>query len=247
MKDHIKAFRFSLLLHLVAIISLLAMSTRFVHTGQVLVIDLSDAYSLSLQNQGTPGNKSAPYRTVSKNQETDLQKTVMHPVFNEPAQEQMQPPGAEQKEEIEPEPPISSFASGQKSSPAVDNPLRGSEPPSLEGFPGLTVGHMAAPVSGGIENAGNAVFLKKHFLSIREIIQRNTLYPVLARRMGWEGKVIISFLLMPDGKVLDIRITKSSGHEILDRNAVETIKRVSPFPPPPLKAEITVPVVYALR
>ena len=40
---------------------------------------------------------------------------------------------------------------------------------------------------------------------------------------------------------------ESSGYELLDSNVVDTILDVQPFPKPPVKAEIVLPVTYALK
>lgn len=72
-------------------------------------------------------------------------------------------------------------------------------------------------------------------------------YPKIAREMGWEGKVTVSFVVYENGHVDGIKIIESSGIGILDKNAVETIKKVSPFPKPPVKAELIVPIAYRLE
>jgi protein TonB len=82
--------------------------------------------------------------------------------------------------------------------------------------------------------------------SIRNVIQRGIAYPVLARKMGWEGRVVVAFRILADGSVRDIRVVEGSGHAILDRNAVEAVRSASPFPHPPPAAEIFTPVVYKL-
>lgn len=249
MKDHIKAFQLSLLVHLVAIAVLLAVSTRFIHTEPALVIDLSDLNSQALSEQGSSQSNPHPLKTASTLLKNTVQKTVAPPLFSAlPLKGQMQPEEIERMKETAQEPHISSFPTVREPSLAFDNLPEDKEFSSSKSvLPPANVGNIAGAVSQGDESSRKALYLKNHFLYIRDIIQRNILYPTLARRMGWQGKVTISFLIMPDGNVIDIKIAKSSGKDILDRNAVETVKRSSPFPAPPVKAEITVPVVYALQ
>lgn len=90
-------------------------------------------------------------------------------------------------------------------------------------------------------------YLKSHFIYIKNMIQRNLTYPRVARKMGWEGKVTVSFVVCENGYVDSIKIIETSGIRILDNNAVDTIRRVSPFPKPPVKAELIVPIVYRLE
>lgn len=85
------------------------------------------------------------------------------------------------------------------------------------------------------------------FAGIRDGIQRRIAYPAMARRMGWEGKVVVAFLILPDGSVRDIRVVQGSGHPVLDRGAVDAVRNASPFPRPPAEAEIVTPVVYRLK
>jgi len=93
---------------------------------------------------------------------------------------------------------------------------------------------------------GKKEYIKAHFLYIMDDIQKNISYPRLARKMGWEGKVVVSFVICEDGTVVNIKIVKSSGFALLDKNAVESIKKAVPFPSPPVRAELVVPVSYRL-
>lgn len=83
---------------------------------------------------------------------------------------------------------------------------------------------------------------------ISKIVQKHISYPYLARKMGWEGKVIISFLLTKEGKVSNFLIEKSSSYEILDQNAIETVKKCAKlFPLPPVDVKIKLPIIYQLN
>jgi len=92
-----------------------------------------------------------------------------------------------------------------------------------------------------------AVYLKEHFVYIRDKITGSILYPEMARKMGWCGQVKIAFVVCEDGGVRDVRVVDSSGFRMLDRNAIDTVKNVAPFPKPPVKAEIRMAVLYRLN
>ena len=99
---------------------------------------------------------------------------------------------------------------------------------------------------GGSEKIKEKFLLKKLFL-ISKIIQNNITYPYIARKMGWEGKVIISFVLTKEGKINFLTVEKSSGYDVLDKNAIKTIKKVSKyFPLPPHDVKISIPILYKL-
>ena len=84
------------------------------------------------------------------------------------------------------------------------------------------------------------------FAWIRDAIQRAIAYPATARRMGWEGKVVVAFQLLSDGSVRDVRVVQGSGHAALDRGAIDAVRNASPFPRSPVEAEVITPVVYRL-
>lgn len=51
------------------------------------------------------------------------------------------------------------------------------------------------------------------------------IYPREARKKGYEGEVILRVEVLPNGRVGQIEVRRSSGYEILDRSAMETIKQ----------------------
>ncbi|MCD6489240.1 MAG: energy transducer TonB [Thermodesulfobacterium sp.] len=90
-------------------------------------------------------------------------------------------------------------------------------------------------------------FLLEKLYIISKIVQKNITYPYIARKMGWEGKVVVSFVLTKEGKISLLTIEKSSGYDVLDENAIKTIKKVSKyFPLPPLDVKIKLPISYKL-
>ena len=90
-------------------------------------------------------------------------------------------------------------------------------------------------------------YLSQHFKYIRELIQSNITYPSRARRMGWYGRVVVSFIIDENGRASHEKILQSSGFQVLDSNVLATIKAVSPFPKPPVKAELHIPIIYRLE
>ncbi len=90
-------------------------------------------------------------------------------------------------------------------------------------------------------------YLRRNFSYIRDRIQKRIIYPPLARRMGWEGNVTVSFIIVSDGRVNEIKVKESSGKDVLDKSAVETIIAASPFPAPPIEAQIIIPILYRLN
>jgi protein TonB len=116
-----------------------------------------------------------------------------------------------------------------------------------EGSPGITGGAKAGVgnVGGGKESA-RTKYLNDHFTYIRDKILRNVSYPDKARRMGWQGKVLLSFIITAEGAVKAFKIIQSSGFTILDKSAIESVREAAPFPKPPVEAQLVIPIIYRL-
>ena len=68
---------------------------------------------------------------------------------------------------------------------------------------------------------------------IKEKIMVQWMYPTEAREWLLEGNLMVIFSLTRDGKMIQIKVIKSSGHKILDNEAIRAINTAAPFPPFP--------------
>lgn len=66
--------------------------------------------------------------------------------------------------------------------------------------------------------------------NVYQRIQRAKRYPRFARDRGMEGRTHLEFVLSRDGKLLESRVVNSSGHSLLDQEALLTLRRAAPFP-----------------
>ncbi len=55
-------------------------------------------------------------------------------------------------------------------------------------------------------------------------------YPLIAKKRGLQGDALLRFELKTDGALEKVTIIKSSGSSILDKTAVNTVKKAAPFP-----------------
>lgn len=82
-------------------------------------------------------------------------------------------------------------------------------------------------------------------------IAKHINYPGIAKMRGWQGIVEIDFQLDGNGKILSQKIHTSSGFEVLDKQALEMVKKSNfPLPPEVLKNSafnVTVPVSFRLE
>ena len=62
--------------------------------------------------------------------------------------------------------------------------------------------------------------------AVYSALQARFSYPRRARVRGWEGTVVISLRIMPDGQLSDIRVADSSGVPVLDRAALRSLARI---------------------
>jgi protein TonB len=83
-------------------------------------------------------------------------------------------------------------------------------------------------------------------------IAKHKQYPKIAAMRGWQGECLLDLKLDGNGNVLSASVKESSGHEALDNQALEMVRKASPFPAPPevlrgRSFNITVPVSFKLE
>ncbi|MFA5167359.1 MAG: energy transducer TonB [Candidatus Omnitrophota bacterium] len=66
--------------------------------------------------------------------------------------------------------------------------------------------------------------------SIKQKIQEERAYPRAALRVGRQGVVRISFKVLSSGLVKDLRLIQPSSLQEFDREALDVVRRASPFP-----------------
>lgn len=54
-------------------------------------------------------------------------------------------------------------------------------------------------------------------------------YPSVARLNHWEGRVLLRAAVRADGQLVDLDVAESSGHPVLDQDALEIMRRASPL------------------
>jgi TonB family protein len=79
---------------------------------------------------------------------------------------------------------------------------------------------------------------------IRAAIEKAKTYPLIARKRGVEGTVLVSFRIDVKGLPQNVMIVKSSGYQILDEEVPKMLRKASPFPE--LNGEIVIPITFKL-
>ena len=261
MKYQLKAFQMSLALHALVIIFLIVMSSTLPHGDNLIVVDftIDDAPGTALLIKKAAGtvNPGAHQQQQIKHEEAESARQIPEieksgliplPPAHQEKQQTISPgarvPSPEQNEKIQ-----DSERDDRKNDADQNAPFTSSNTTALVNYPAGKNKDSLAETGGNAENmprAGVPGYIKANFAYIKDIINRHIAYPRIARKMGWTGKVKISFIITVNGDARNIRVIESSGKEILDSNATEAVKKASPFPRPPVEAKIIMPVLYRL-
>ena len=79
----------------------------------------------------------------------------------------------------------------------------------------------------------NSEALRQFLALIRKKIESRKKYPMSARNAGIEGRSEVKITILRDGQLEKVEIIDSSGSEILDNAALESVREANPFPPIP--------------
>lgn len=104
----------------------------------------------------------------------------------------------------------------------------------------------------GSARGGDGLDARNYYGRLATWLARHKRYPLQARRLGQEGTVKVTFTVSRSGRVIAKRVSQSSGHSLLDREAQAMLERASPLPRIPASLgrdslTISLPVAFALR
>jgi periplasmic protein TonB len=125
-------------------------------------------------------------------------------------------------------PPSAPAAAEAAPAPPVASPA----PPAASPAPPAAA---PAPVPAQTEARNEADTVARFRMLVIEAARKFRGYPRVARDNNWEGRATVRVVYAADGRRASIAIARSSGHEVLDRQALDTI------------AQADVPVPAALR
>jgi protein TonB len=108
--------------------------------------------------------------------------------------------------------------------------------------------HVESPAMVTAKTKADYSWLTQELLSR---LERSKRYPYAARMNRWEGRVVVQAVVRNDGQVVSLEIAESSGHAILDNDAMELIRKISPLhlrhPLGQTQVALLVPVGYSLH
>jgi TonB family C-terminal domain len=89
--------------------------------------------------------------------------------------------------------------------------------------------------------------MTRYLGGLRRAIQTRLRYPNAARKDAMTGSPVIRFTIMENGGILPgtLAIHRSSGHDLLDRSALDAARSSSPLPIPPRQMQIVIAISFA--
>lgn len=143
-------------------------------------------------------------------------------------------------------PAPSTPAQEQPSSPATAE-----SPAATPSAPSATAPTSESPAKAAPPSA-EAGALEKYRSDLIGMARRYKRYPRVALDNNWEGRVVVQMVVGANGMIASLRVTTSSGHEVLDRQAVDMLRKAKPLVPiPPAmrgrEFSVEIPVIYDLK
>jgi protein TonB len=113
--------------------------------------------------------------------------------------------------------------------PAVEAPPP-SAPPASSAPPVMSAPPATDPQPSAAPDFGT---LSEYEKALRVVAARYKKYPRVARDNNWEGTVEVSMVIGANGLIKSISIKSSSGHDVLDQEALEMFRKAKPLVPIP--------------
>lgn len=133
-------------------------------------------------------------------------------------------------------------STAQLASPAADVAVP-APPRAIEAPQPKVAAEMAQP-------AQDSEAQKRWYAGLRAKLAELKQYPLVARRLGQEGVVVLEALVQPDGRT-EVMLKRGSGHAALDRAALRLFEEAAAAMRTTLKPEqpsrLEIPVAYLLR
>ncbi len=185
-----------------------------------------------------------PARETRRRAEPDRARTapVPKPAVERPRPVMAEPPAAAPQAAVMPAAPA-------PQAPAAAAALVLSSPASQPGVASVRALEAQAARVSGEPDAGSVEQFRRALIDAAARYKR---YPVQALERGWQGRVEIRLVIGPTGIIQGSAVKASSGHEILDNQALDMVKRAKPLAPVPAalrgrEFSVDIPVIFDLQ
>ncbi|MEZ0323150.1 MAG: TonB family protein [Hydrogenothermaceae bacterium] len=91
-------------------------------------------------------------------------------------------------------------------------------------------------------------YLKDLIRWLNQQARERDLYPPIAKRLKIEGEVVVRVTINEDGTIDEnsIVIVEGSGYNVLDKGAIDILKKLQPLKKPPKKITVEIPIVFQI-
>lgn len=132
-----------------------------------------------------------------------------------------------------------------------------SAPPSSQAAPAAPAisGSAASAARSDAQAAAptaDAASVERYRLDLIGMARRYKRYPRVALDNNWEGRVVVRMVVGANGMIASIQVSASSGHDVLDKQALDMIRKAKPLVPIPAAMRgrefaVEIPVRYDLK
>ena len=130
---------------------------------------------------------------------------------------------------------------------AQAEPARAEAPPTPKTLADDTA-TTAALTTSQSQGPDEAAIRESLTVTIHQALGEHFRYPLLARRRGWQGEVVLAFNVESDGRISNAHIAHSSGYGVLDQAALNALGKVGRLSQPPaFGVSLQLPVIYQLE
>jgi protein TonB len=142
--------------------------------------------------------------------------------------------------------PAANVAEEQVRASAPEGDVASPAPPPQPAWPPLAA-QVPAP------RVPSSELLSSYGQTISQALARYKEYPRIAQLRGWEGAVTMRLRVAPSGRLIEAKVQISSGHEVLDKQALEMTARAGRLPALPdglrdrEEVAVLVPIVFRLE
>jgi protein TonB len=102
------------------------------------------------------------------------------------------------------------------------------------------------------QSAPDTGTLDTYRLELMRVARKYKRYPRAAMDNNWEGRVVVRMVVGANGMISSISVATSTGHELLDKQALDMIQKAKGgvLIPPALRGKeftLEIPVIYSLK
>jgi protein TonB len=183
-----------------------------------------------------------PFATPQTDSQQDLAPGPEQQIVEQPPEPpREQKPEEEERPKVEPPPP--------QPEAEVTLPQEEAKPEPPKPVPQPEQPRPTAPPR---QRTASAIAVTAWNVGIAKQIEKHKGYPPSALPRRESGVTQVAFAIDRDGRLIESRIVHGSGYAALDQEAIDTLRRAQPFPPPPEglageRFEFTVPVKFTVK